>query len=534
MKALLIYPIFPKSFWSFDETLKLMDLKAMVPPLSLVTVAAILPQEWEFRLVDRNVESLKEEDWEWAEIVLLSGMIVQRDDMLEMTREAKRRNKPVAVGGPYATSLPDDFRNAGADFLVLDEGEHTIPIWLEAMENGESSGTFRSPDKPDVTLSPIPRFDLLKMSAYHEMAIQYSRGCPFLCEFCDIIILYGRRPRTKKSKQIIAELECLFNLGWRGGVFFVDDNFIGNKGEVKDLLKDLIPWQESIGYPFSFDTEASIDLAHDDELLDLMSQAKFTNVFIGIETPDEESLKLTRKHQNNRRPMDESIHKIASSGIRIMAGFIIGFDGEEKGAGERIFEFCQTNAIPTVTFSMLQALPATALTDRLRKEGRLLEDGGDVNQTTLLNFIPTRPIEEIATEYTETFWKLYDPVNYLKRTYKHFRILGTAPCHNDIKRRKAQANKHKTNFNWRGLRVLLLIVWKQGLLLNTRTLFWKYMRAMWKHNRAGIPTYLSTLSHLEHYLDYRQLVKEQIESQLEMRREVEDSQDQAQILPVEV
>ena len=517
MRALLINPIFPMSFYTFQKPLERLGMKAMVPPLPLATVAAILPQEWEYKLIDRNVEELTDEHWDWAEMVLISGMIVQRSDMLEMVSEGKKRNKTTVVGGPYATSVPDDFQKAGVDFLVLDEGEHTIPMFMEALANNETSGVFRSKDKPDISQTPIPRFDLFKMDAYHEMAIQFSRGCPFRCEFCDIIVLYGRKPRTKTSEQILAELQRLFDLGWRGGIFFVDDNFIGNKREVKHILKDLIDWQVDMGYPFSFFTEASIDMAHDDELLDLMTKAKFTNVFVGIETPDEDSLKLTLKGQNLRQPLNESVQKIVRSGIRIMAGFIIGFDGEKKGAGDRIFQFCQDNAIPTVTFSMLQALPATGLTDRLRKEGRMLPDGGDVNQTTLLNFIPTRPIKEIADEYIDNFWKLYDPLLYLDRTFEHFKTLGTAEIHNSPEKRKAQANRYSVNLNKQRKKALAKIIWRFGFVEKTRIRFWKYLHYMYKNNKHGIPTFIATISHLEHYLDYRKLVKQQIEEQLQTR-----------------
>lgn len=489
-----------------------------MPPLSLITVAALMPQEWEFRLKDRNIEPVTEDDWEWADLVMMSGMIAQKEDFMGQIREAKRRGKIVVVGGPYATSLPNDMLNAGADFLVLDEGEDTIPLFVEAIERGETSGIFRSKEKPNVALSPVPRFDLLDMDAYFIMAVQYSRGCPFRCEFCDIIILYGRVPRTKTATQVQAELDRLKELGWSGGVFFVDDNFIGNKRTVKPFLKELISWQEANGYPFSFTTEASIDMAHDDELLELMVMSKFSTVFIGIETPDTESLALTLKHQNNRQPMNESLEKIARMGLRIFAGFIIGFDDEKTGAGKRVFDFVTENNLPGVTFSMLQALPGTGLWDRLKKEGRLLDDA-NLTQTTLINFVPSRPVEEVATEYMETFWDLYDPKNYLKRTYEHFRMVGTAKVHSDPELRKKLANKHKTDIDWRGLIFLLKIIWKQGMLRSTRFVFWKYLWGMWKHNRGGIGNYLSFSLFIEHFLPYRKTVKKEIEEQLRLRAE---------------
>ena len=518
MRVLLSYPIFPTSFWSFEKAVQGIGKKAFMPPLSLITVAALMPQEWEFRLKDRNIEPVTEEDWEWADLVMMSGMIAQKEDFLGQIREAKQRGKTVVVGGPYATSLPNDMLEAGADFLVLDEGEDTIPLFVEALERGETSGIFRSKEKPNVTLSPVPRFDLLDMDAYFIMAIQYSRGCPFRCEFCDIIILYGRVPRTKTAAQVQAELDRLKELGWSGGVFFVDDNFIGNKRTVKPFLKELISWQEANGYPFSFTTEASIDMAHDDELLELMVMSKFSTVFIGIETPDTESLALTLKHQNNRQPMNESLEKIARMGLRIFAGFIIGFDDEKKGAGKRVFDFVTENNLPGVTFSMLQALPGTGLWDRLKKEGRLLDDA-NLTQTTLINFVPSRPVEEVATEYMETFWDLYDPKNYLKRVYEHFRMVGTAKVHSDPELRKKLANKHKTDIDWRGLIFLLKIIWKQGMLRSTRFVFWKYLWGMWKHNRGGIGNYLSFSLFIEHFLPYREAVKKEIQEQLRLRAE---------------
>lgn len=252
MRVLLLYPLFPKSFWSFDKALELIGRKVSLPPLSLITVAAILPQTWEFRLVDRNVGYESEADWYWAELVIISGMIVQKDDMLFLIESAKRRGKRVAVGGPYVTSVPEAAQEAGADFLVLDEGEITLPLLVEALEQGKTSGIFRANgEKPDVTTTPIPRFDLLNLNVYSDMSVQFSRGCPYQCEFCDIIVLYGRKPRTKTPTQLLAELQMLYDLGWRRSIFVVDDNFIGNKRNAKLMLRELAPWMAEHDYPFS-------------------------------------------------------------------------------------------------------------------------------------------------------------------------------------------------------------------------------------------------------------------------------------------
>lgn len=513
MRVLLVYPVFPPSFWSFEKTIELLGRKAMLPPLGLVTVAALLPQDWEFKLVDRNVRPITEEEWAWAEMVMMSAMIVQKEDLLEQIREAKRRGKQVAIGGPYPTALPQECQPAGPDYMVLDEGEITLPLFLAALERGERSGVFRSDGvKPDVTRTPIPRFDLLDFEAYSEMSVQFSRGCPFMCEFCDIIVLYGRKPRTKLPSQMLAELDRLYELGWRRSIFVVDDNFIGNKKNVKALLKELQPWMVAHGYPFSFATEASVDLAQDQELMDRMRACNFGAVFLGIETPDTDSLTLTRKPQNIRDPLDESIARIARSGLRIMAGFIIGFDGEKSGAGQRIVDFVEKTAIPTAVFSMLQALPDTGLFKRLAKDGRLLENhGGDINQTTLMNFIPTRPVEDIAHEYVDGFWRLYDPMKFLDRVLRHFMLLKEATYP-----KKPRSAKKK--LNWANTRALLIMCWRQGFVRKTRWRFWHHLLVMYRLNRGGIGSYLSTCAQSEHFLAYRERVRDMIAVQLEAHR----------------
>jgi radical SAM superfamily enzyme YgiQ (UPF0313 family) len=510
MNVLLLYPRFPKSFWSFEKTLALVGRKAMLPPLGLVTVAAILPQSWNYKLVDLNLREVTEAEWAWAETVVLSAMIVQKTDLLDQIKEAKRRGKKVAVGGPYPTALPHEVSDVGADYLILDEGEITLPMFVEAINKGETSGTFRaSGEKPDVTTTPIPRFDLLEFDAYSEMSVQFSRGCPFQCEFCDIIVLYGRKPRTKTPEQLLQELDYLYQLGWRRSIFMVDDNFIGNKRNVKLFLKELLPWMQEHKYPFSFATEASVDLANDQELMDAMVQCNFGAVFLGIETPDEDSLALTQKFQNTRNSLSEAIHNITKSGLRVMAGFIIGFDGEKTGAGQRIVRFVEQTSIPTALFSMLQALPDTALWHRLEKEGRMRDsaDGVGGHQTSLMNFVPTRPLEEIATEYIEAFWELYEPSKFLDRTYRHYRILGQANYPD-----KGVGRKKATD--WKAIKALGTICWRQGLVRSTRGQFWRNLVSMARHNPGGIAPYLSTCAQIEHFVEYRLIVRTQIEAKV--------------------
>ncbi|MGF1588538.1 MAG: B12-binding domain-containing radical SAM protein [Pleurocapsa sp.] len=500
MRVLLLYPLFPQSFWSFEKTLALVDCKALMPPLGLITVAAILPQEWQFKLVDHNIQEITESDWDWAELVVISGMIVQKTDMLAQIAEAKRRNKLVAVGGPYATTSPQEVE--AADFLILDEGEITLPMFIAAIERGDREGVFRSTEKPAVTETPIPRYDLLDLTAYDNMSVQFSRGCPFQCEFCDIIVLYGRKPRTKTPQQLLAELECIYDLGWRGAVFMVDDNFIGNKRNVKLLLKELKVWMAEKGYPFGLTTEASVDLAQDDELMKLMVECNFKKVFLGIETPDQDSLALTSKFQNTRDPLTESINKITIAGMQVMAGFIIGFDGEKPQAGDRIVQFVEQTNIPLAMFSMLQALPSTALWDRLNKEGRLLNSAANINQTTLMNFVPTRDIEEIATEYVNAFWQLYDPAAYLDRIFRYYMKLGEAK------------NVQSKRPSWKTIRALGLILWKQGVVAQTRLLFWRNLIQVLLKKPRQLEIYLTLCAYLEHFTEYRFIVREQINTQL--------------------
>ncbi|OUC13547.1 MAG: B12-binding domain-containing radical SAM protein [Alkalinema sp. CACIAM 70d] len=508
MKALLLYPKFPQTFWSYDAFLKLAGLKAKIPPLGIITVAALLPQAWEIRFYDRNVSEETEQDWAWCDLVIISAMWAQKDDFVAQIRKAVALGKKVAVGGPYPTSVPDPAKEAGADYLILDEGEITIPQFLAALEAGAEKGVFRALEKPDVTTSPLPRFDLLKRDAYLMMAIQFSRGCPFQCEFCDITALYGRKPRTKEPQQTIAELQRLYDLGWRGSVFIVDDNFIGNQRNVKRLLRELIPWMEQHHYPFSFWTEASLNLAEDAELLSLMRQAGFYGVFLGIETPDEESLKVTRKFQNMRNPLVQACQTINDAGLFIYAGFIIGFDGETAGAGQRITQFVEETTIPQPMLGILQAPPNTELWQRLKREDRLREGtGGEEtgDQNCLMNFVPTRPIAEIAKEYLEALWTMYDPPTYLKRCLEHCLRINPNP----VLRHTALLSLD------RRLRLMVNLFWLQGWQRREiRGQFWRQLWQVFWQQPQLVTTYLGACAAGEHFWEYRELARERITAQL--------------------
>jgi radical SAM superfamily enzyme YgiQ (UPF0313 family) len=508
MKALLLYPEFPQSFWSYDRFMKIAGLKAVIPPLGIITVAALLPQDWEIRFYDRNVSLETEADWDWCELVILSAMIVQKSDFHALIQKAVQLGKKVAVGGPYPTAVPQEALDSGAHYLILDEGELTVPLFLDAIAQGQTKGIFRSGEKPDVTLSPIPRFNLLEQDAYLMMAVQFSRGCPFNCEFCDIISLYGRKPRTKEPTQILAELQTLYDSGWHGSLFIVDDNFIGNQRNVKSFLRELIPWMKQHNYPFTFITEASVNLAEDDELLQLMVESGFYAVFLGIETPDQDSLQVTRKLQNTRNPLVEACRKINEAGLLIYAGFILGFDGERSGAGERIQAFVEETSIPQPMLGILQAPPNTALWNRLKGEQRLIEGDNSHptgDQNTLMNFIPTRPIAEIAREYVEGFWKLYEPSHYLRRCFQQCLSLGS---------RVGQKQTMQFPIS-KGLWLVTQLIWHQGIRrTDIRGQFWRQLWTILRKKPQVLNLYLGLCAAGEHFWEYRALARERIAQQL--------------------
>jgi radical SAM superfamily enzyme YgiQ (UPF0313 family) len=506
MKALLLWPILPNSFWSYQEALDLAGLRSTTPPLGLITIAAMLPKDWEIRFADRNVCPEKDEDWDWCDLVIISAMIVQHEDFGDLIRKGAALGKKVAVGGPFATSVPEFVLDAGANYLILDEGECTIPLFLEALANGEEKGTFRSLEKPDVTQTPQPRVDLLDFDAYLAMTVQFSRGCPFQCEFCDIINLFGRKPRTKTPEQMLSELEVLYQMGWYRFVFVVDDNFIGNKRNAKVFLKALIPWMEERNYPFPLLTEASLNLAEDDELIELMVKAGFTMVFMGIETPDIDSLVGINKEQNTRHSLIESCNKITAAGLQIMAGFILGFDQEKAGAGQRIQKFVEETGILQAHLSLLYALPNTTMWTRLRQEGRL-KDGLSqymTSQKSLMNFIPTRPIKEIGQEYITAFWNLYEPLPYLKRSFRHFMMMTADRPQGDRKLTGAE------------LRFCLAICWRQGILRSTRFVFWWQLGEIVRCKPKLLLDYFMALGVGEHFFTFRHEVRAQIEEQLQV------------------
>lgn len=420
-RVLFVFPRFnPNSFWSFKEPCELQGAKCSTPPLGLITLAALLPQSWSMRLIDCNAESLSEADIRAADIVMTGGMLPQEPHALEVIRLCRRNGVPVAVGGPAPTSDPENYEEA--DFLVLGEAEGIVHEFVAAWERGVRRGRFIAPKfQADVTQSPLPRFDLLTFSNYLYVGVQFSRGCPFTCEFCDIIELYGRKPRTKTTPQILAELDRLLALGHRGHVDFVDDNLIGNKKAVKLFLPELKAWQERNGYPFRFSTEASLNLSDDADLLRMMREANFFVVFIGIESPDEDTLVSTQKKQNTRRSIADSVHRIYAAGMFVTAGFIVGFDTEKGSISKAMIDCVVDTHIPAAMVGLLTALPNTQLQRRLEREGRLFDKFSAVSTqtgdqcTAGLNYVTSRPRREILEDYRRVLATVYDPPVFFER-----------------------------------------------------------------------------------------------------------------------
>ena len=413
MKVLLVYPEFPDTFWSFRHALAFEGKGSAFPPLGLLTVSALLPVEWERQLVDMNVRRLKTADIEWADIVFASAMIVQKDSLEQVVRLCKAHGKRVVVGGPYVSTSAEQLPEA--DHIFVGEAERTLPEFAHDLKLGIARRIYKAAERPALTDTPVPDFPLAELSRYSAMSVQYSRGCPFNCEFCDIIEIYGRVPRTKTNEQMLAELDALRELGWRGLVFIVDDNFIGNKRNVKLLLPALVEWSERNEFPFTFITEASVNLAEDDALLEMMRRANFHRVFLGIETPVEESLKEAQKGQNTRRDLLESVKKIQSYGMEVMAGFIVGFDSDPEDIFERQINFIRESAIPLAMVGLLTALPDTQLWRRLEREGRLLKESTGNNTDGSLNFIPSMDAARLTEGYQRILRTIYSPAEYYGR-----------------------------------------------------------------------------------------------------------------------
>jgi len=470
MKVVLVYPRYPDTFWSFRYALKFISKKATHPPLGLLTVAAMLPTDWEKKLVDMNVTTLKDEDIEGVNFVFLSAMSIQKASANEVIRRCKRRGIKIVAGGPLFTSEYEEFKDV--DHLVLNEAEVTLPPFLGDLKTGSTKHIYTSKELPDIEKTPVPLWELIDMREYSTMSIQYSRGCPFNCEFCDISFLYGRKVRTKNREQILAELESLYSHGWRGGVFFVDDNFIGNKRKLKtEILPAIIEWMEEKNYPFSFNTEASIDLSDDEELMQLMVKAGFGSVFVGIETPNEESLAECNKVQNKNRDLVACVKKIQKFGLQVTGGFIVGFDSDPPSIFERQIEFIQESGIVTAMVGLLNAPRGTRLHKRLVKEGRLLKDISGDNTDLSINFIPKIKRETLISGYKRIISGIYSPKPYYERVTKFSRKYKPLP-------------KGAVHFHFAYLGALFKSIWVLGVKDKARGYYWRlFFWSLFRHPR---------------------------------------------------
>ncbi len=418
MNILLVSPIYPDSFWSFKHALKFVSKNASFPPLGLLTVAAMLPRDWNKKLIDMNTKKLKDKDLLWADYVFISAMSIQSDSANHVIQRCKNLHKKIVAGGPLFTSSPEIYKNI--DHLVLNEAEITLGQFLNDLKEGNPKRVYTTEEWADVTEAPLPLWEILPMNNYTSMNLQYSRGCPYDCDFCDITVLYGRKPRTKTKEQVIAELDALYFKGWRGPVFFVDDNFIGNKNKLKlEILPAISEWMTKRKNPFYLNTEASINLADDEELMNLMVSAGFEAVFIGIESPNEESLAECNKNQNRNRSLISSVKKIQKAGLEVQGGFIVGFDNDPPSIFEKVAGFIQESGIVTAMVGLLNAPKGTKLQKRLENEGRMLKDFTGSNTDFSINFVPRMDAKMLLTGYKKILHKIYSPKYYYQRV-THF------------------------------------------------------------------------------------------------------------------
>jgi len=517
MNVLMLYPEFPFSFWSVPNLIRFKGLKTILYPLGLLTVARLLPKDWKIRLVDLNAERLTEKDWRWAQIVMLSGMYVQRNGMLNLIKKAKQMGKIVVAGGPYPSISPNEVLSAGCDYVFKGEAEGNIESLISAIQHENTPRIIENVAKPDLTESPIPRFDLIPLNRNGNYSIQTARGCPFNCEFCNITHLFGRKVRRKTPDQIIEELEYLYSLGARGHVFICDDNFIADRDHAVEILERLIIWNKHRRLPFGFETQASLNLGRDIELINLMTKANIHEIFIGFESLDEEVLSQNHKYHNLLENPLTSVRNINSNGLSIIASFIIGSDAEKRGAGERICQFIEQSGIPVAMANRLLAVPHSNLWKRMEKEGRLKTEYPDETSLTQSNIIPKRPEAEILEDLRYAYNNLYDPLLYLKRTYR----FNVERKPNPSALAKARGEKPpdwlpepkrkplRTLFF--RLRSLMILIWRQGILPQHRKQFWRQWRDMRRNNPSRLIRYFIHCAYGEDLFLFRKKAQKEID-----------------------
>ncbi len=459
MNILMVYPMYPDTFWSFKHALKFVSKKASFPPLGLLTVSAMLPKDWNKKLIDMNANQLTDDDILWADIVFISAMSIQSESTADIINRCNILNAKIAAGGPLFTSSPELYENV--DYLILNEAEITLPMFLEDLKNGTPKHKYITENWADITTTPLPDWNLISMKNYTSMNLQYSRGCPFDCEFCDITVLYGRKPRTKTKDQVIAELDALYFTGWRGPVFFVDDNFIGNKVKLKnEILPAITHWMDKRKNPFYLNTEASINLADDEALMLQMAKAGFEAVFIGIESPNEKSLIECHKPQNTNRDLIESVRKIQQFGMEVQGGFIVGFDNDHPKIFEELTNFIQQSGIVTAMVGLLNAPKGTKLEKRLLEEGRMLNDFTGNNTDFTINFIPRMDSEILSDGYKSVLKTIYSPKYFYERVMRFMK---------DFEPKKKKVFHLNPNY----ILALFRSIFKLGVIGEERIYYWK-------------------------------------------------------------
>jgi len=482
MNILLVYPQYPDTFWSFKHSLKFIAKKAAFPPLGLLTVAAMLPEGWQKKLVDLNVEPLSDERLDWADMVFVSAMIVQKDSARQVIKRCGARGKKVVAGGPVFTTQHEQFE--GVDHFVLNEAEVTLPLFLADRAAGRPKGLYTSAKRPDITRTPVPLWSLIDLRKYATMAIQYSRGCPFNCEFCDIIIMNGRIPRVKSPAQMKSEFQALYDAGWRKSVFIVDDNFIGNTQEVKRLLPQLTEWQRRHRFPFTLLTEVSANLARDEELMGLMSAANFFKVFMGLETPNQDSLLECGKKQNTGGSLAEVVDTIHRHGMQVMGGFIVGFDQDPDNIFDMQVRFIQQIGVVTAMVGILTALPQTRLWHRLKAEGRLVSDATGENTDGRLNFQPKMEKEKLLAGYRQLLTTLYSPKHYYQRINTFL---------------KNYTPTARTRLTGDDLLAFVRAGWRLGIVSKARFRYWQLIAKTFFLKRRALPIAVELAIHGFHF-----------------------------------
>ncbi len=483
MRALMICPEWPDTYWSFKHALPFEGKRSAYPPLGLLTVASMLPPTWEKRLIDMNVKPLRDRDLKWADVVMIGAMLVQTQGTLDILKRCREMGIRTVVGGPIAGTVPAV--RESADHVVIGEAEDVMESFCRDLEAGNAKPEYQGAELPELSKTPLPDLSLINPKHYSSMAIQFSRGCPFNCEFCDIIEMFGRRPRTKPIPQVLAELDQLVAMGWTSSVFLVDDNFIGNKKNVKLLLPALAEWNEQHNNRFSFFTEASVNLADDEDLLQMMQRAGFFRVFLGIETPEEESLKAAQKFQNTKRSLMDSVKRLQRYGLEVMAGFIVGFDTDTEDVFDKQVAFIQESAIPLAMVGILQALPGTQLYRRLVKEGRLVGNGDGNNTDINLNFLPKMDPKLLVEGYRSILQRIYSAEAYYDR------VRTFLARYNPGRRIRPR--------QWSDYYAFFLSLWHQGVLGDSRREYWKFIFDAATHYRHAFSTAV-TLAIMGHHL----------------------------------